>query len=164
MIKINTELYKETYTAFDKMHLLEKIRFINNMMDQMKKRGQVELKDEFLIDIPKEETHIIPIEYIQENHYSNIILNLPNKNLNNLKPPVTIFISGAVDQTPVETILHDKRCWIKQGELDEIIKFGIFDLHQIKVLAYVEGLLSPYLKINNISNAIDGYKIYLQVE
>lgn len=162
MITINKEDYLTTSKAFDKLQFLEKLRFINNMTDQIIKRGDAKQKDGFLIEIPKEETHIIPIEYIQENHYSNIILNT-SKNLDNLKPPVSYFISGDTDQTPVETILHGKRCWIKQGELDVLVNLGIYDLHQIKVLAYIEGLLSPYQKINSINNAMDGYKIYIQI-
>jgi hypothetical protein len=162
MIKTYTEFYWETSKAFDKMHLLEKIRFINNMMDQMKKRGDVKLENEFLIDIPKEETHIIPIEYIQDTHYATILLekSVHDKvDIENSKKGKFI-IGGNQDQSPVDILLNGVRCWMKQAELDTLINNNI-DLNKIKFVTYREGLISPYMKLDSVLQRkfIDAYEL-----
>ena len=66
MEELIKEKYWEVNRVFTELSLTQKIRFLNNMTDQFIKRGDVEQIDGFLLEIPKEETHIIPIKYNQD--------------------------------------------------------------------------------------------------
>lgn len=155
------EKYWEVNRVFTELPLTQKVRFLNNMTDYFIKRGDVEQIDGFLIEIPKEETHIIPIKYNQDTHYSTLLLNkFKQVDTNSIKKSFTI--TGNQDQTPVEILLHDVRCWIKQGELDTLINNNI-DLEKIKLVTYNEGLISPYIKIDGVlqRKCIDAYELEL---
>jgi len=162
MEEVNKELYWAASKAFELLSINEKTRFLNNMKDQMCKRGDVKLENEFLVVIPKEDTHIIPIKYTQDTHYATLILKRSEYvKIDFDKDRRERFtITGNQDQTPVELIIHNTRCWMKQAELDVLLVHNI-DIDKIKIVTYREGLVSPYGGINSPLNrkCVDAYEL-----
>lgn len=101
-------------------------------------------------------------KYTQDTHYSTILLNNSIKfkvdleNSNKTK----FIIAGSQNQSPVNIVLNNIECWIKQAELDILINNNI-DLDKIKFVTYKEGLLCPYLKLDSTlqRNNIDAYEL-----
>ena len=100
------------------------------------------------------------VEYTSKNHYSKVILDRNDITEIKLKEPIKFLIIGNYSSEPTNIILHGKDCWIKKGEL-EILKKANINLKDIKVVAYIEGLLSPYFESKTIVTTIDGYELYI---
>ncbi len=131
----------------------EQITLTNQLIDRLSKTGII--KKAKLVEAYGAE------EFRKDNHYSNIILNREVTLNPETDKQVKILMTGEHDQTPIRVIFHGEECWIKQGELDLIRDKNNIDMSSIKVLAYVEGVYSPYNQSGAITSQIDAYEIHI---
>jgi hypothetical protein len=131
----------------------EQITLTNQLIDRLSKTGII--KKAKLVEAYGAE------EFRQDNHYSNVILNREVKLDPKTDKRAKILMTAEDDQTPMKVIFHGEECWIKKGELDLIKDKNNIDMSAIKVLAYVEGLMSPYQKSGMGGTPIDAYEIHI---
>ena len=101
------------------------------------------------------------MEYTIENHYSTFLLNESKEDLNikNCKKAI-LSINGNIISNPIEIDFKGNSSWILSAEL-KILEHNNLKPSDLKVLMYVEGLLSPYVKTSNIESSIDGYELHI---
>lgn len=102
------------------------------------------------------------MEFTQENHYSQILLQsnmTPSLDYKNLKRS-NLTATGKIGN-PIQITFKEKECWILDSEL-ELLKSNFINLDDIEVMVYNEGMYSPFnKKRGTMASSIDGYQIHI---